>query len=110
MIPLAQQHSIDMLPLRGKTKPAPREPFAQTAIAIYVCRSIHFTLNVTRLPRLSIFGTILIPGPSRVALACCERGGSVVRACCSIHIPYIFHTYSIHIPMPIGILVICPPP
>src|ERR1022692_1629901 len=63
VIAFAQQHSIDMLPLRGKTKTAPREPFAQPAIAFYVCRSIHLTLKLTRLPRLSIFGTILIPGP-----------------------------------------------
>src|SRR5665647_3342957 len=99
MIPLAQQHSIDMLPLRGKTKTAPRESFAQPAIAFYVCRSIHLTLNLPRLPRLSIFGTILIPGPSRVAAACCERGGSVVRACCSIHVPYVIHTSSIQLPL-----------
>src|ERR1035438_1774138 len=63
MIPFPQEHSIDMLPLRGKTKTAPRQALAQPAIAIYVCRSIHLTLKLTRLPRLSIFGTILIPGP-----------------------------------------------
>ena len=69
MIPFAQQHSIDVLPLRGKTKTAPREPFAQPASAFYVCRSVHLSLNLTRLPRLSILGTILIPAPSRVAPA-----------------------------------------
>src|ERR1017187_3711895 len=65
MIPFLQEHSIDMLALRGKTKTAPREPFAQPAIAFYVCRPIHLPLKLTRLPRLSIFGTILIPGPAR---------------------------------------------
>ena len=65
MIPFPQKHSIDVLPLRGKTKTAPREPFSQPAIALYVRRSVHLTLNLTPLPRLSIFGTILIPGPPR---------------------------------------------
>jgi hypothetical protein len=54
-----------VLPLRGKTKPAPRQPFAQPAIAFDVRRSVHFTRNLTPPPRLSIVGTILIPAPPR---------------------------------------------
>jgi hypothetical protein len=66
-----------VLPLRRKTKTAPRQPFVQHAIAVYARRSVHLAVNLTPLRHLSIFGTILIPVPQqeRRGFGCRRRSG-----------------------------------
>jgi hypothetical protein len=89
MIPFPEQHSIDVLPLRRKTKTAPRQPFVQHAIAVYARRSIHLTLNLPALPRLSIFGTILIltQAQERCLARPLDVGGSMLGVGCSGPVP-----------------------
>jgi hypothetical protein len=69
VIAFPQEHSIDMLSLRGKSKTSPREPFVQPAIAIHAHCSIHLAVNLASLLHLSIFGTILIRLPAVVPAA-----------------------------------------